>query len=60
MKPERWNMLTIQDRAVFLDKAMNPSGRRDPRWGNLIDRMSNSRFEELTEIQKAVVQELKG
>ncbi len=56
MRPERWNELTpLLRRETILE---SDRSLRDPRWKPLIERMATAKFEDLTELQQAVITEL--
>ncbi len=56
MTQKRWDSLSVEDRATLLRRS-DPT-MDDPRWEPLIDRMSNSQFDDLTAAQKAVVEDV--
>ena len=51
---QRWDQLTPESRrkAILKDRSM-----RDPRWKALVDQMSSSDYGQLTEIQRAAVED---
>jgi hypothetical protein len=57
MRAEAWDALSVQARVTLLKKFDRTM--RDKRWEPLLNRLSTSRFSELTSIQQDLVKELK-